>query len=260
MQYLALMLDAPLQSWGFASRFQRRTTGPHPTKSGVVGLLCAALGLAKGSDEEKEWLPRLAKLQMTVVTIPRTKAGIRHPPSEPELPIRHLEDFHTVGAGYDPDTEWQSMSRSADGKTLKNPVVSHRQYLADSRFGVLLAGDDAEALARAANAVRNPVWGVWFGRRCCIPARPVFAGGPFEGEADAWKALLKAAGLAEGLPPTALTRVEEAADFATGTDTINDQPQSFGNGHSSGPEGRKFVPRRIRVVPKSGLAATSTST
>ena len=79
MQYLALMLDAPLQSWGFASRFQRRTTGSHPTKSGVVGLLCAALGLAKGSDEEREWLPRLAALRMTVVTIPRTKSEIRNP-------------------------------------------------------------------------------------------------------------------------------------------------------------------------------------
>ena len=38
MAYLALLLDAPLQSWGFASRFQRRTTGLHPTKSGVIGL------------------------------------------------------------------------------------------------------------------------------------------------------------------------------------------------------------------------------
>ena len=49
---LALMLDAPLQSWGFESRFQRRTTGLHPTKSGVIGLICAAMGLAKGSTEE----------------------------------------------------------------------------------------------------------------------------------------------------------------------------------------------------------------
>ena len=40
--YLALLLDAPLQSWGFSSRFQRRTTGLHPTKSGVVGLISAA--------------------------------------------------------------------------------------------------------------------------------------------------------------------------------------------------------------------------
>ena len=58
--YLALLLDGPLQSWGFASRFQRRTTGLHPTKSGVVGLICAAMGLAKGSPEEHVTLPDLA--------------------------------------------------------------------------------------------------------------------------------------------------------------------------------------------------------
>lgn len=50
--YLALLLDAPLQSWGFASRFERRTTALHPTKSGIIGLICAAMGLAKGSAEE----------------------------------------------------------------------------------------------------------------------------------------------------------------------------------------------------------------
>ncbi len=258
MQYLALMLDAPLQSWGFASRFQRRTTGSHPTKSGVVGLLCAALGLAKGSDEEREWLPRLAALRMTVVTIPRTKSEIRNPKSEAELPIRHLEDFHTVGAGYDPDREWQSMSRSAAGKTLKNPVVSHRRYLLDSRFGALLAGGDAEVLVRTADAVRNPVWGVWFGRKCCIPARPVFAGGPFNEFADCWRAILTAAGLAEDLPWDRFTRVVEVAEFAAGTDTFNDQPQSFGTGDSSGPEGRKFVPRRVRIVHKSEIATRQT--
>ena len=61
--YLALMLDAPLQSWGFASRFQRRTTGLHPTKSGVIGLICAAMGVGKGSDAERDTLPQLSCAQ-----------------------------------------------------------------------------------------------------------------------------------------------------------------------------------------------------
>ncbi len=37
--YLALLLDAPLQSWGSESRFQRRTTALHPTKSGIIGMM-----------------------------------------------------------------------------------------------------------------------------------------------------------------------------------------------------------------------------
>ncbi len=81
--YLALLLDAPMQSWGFASRFQRRTTGLHPTKSGVIGLICAAMGVAKGSDEERAMLPELAKLRMTSIVIPRDGIG-----ADTVLPVR----------------------------------------------------------------------------------------------------------------------------------------------------------------------------
>jgi CRISPR system Cascade subunit CasD len=236
MQYLALLLDAPLQSWGYASRFQRRTTGLHPTKSGVVGLLCAALGLAKGSPEEKKWLPRLAALRMTVVTIPRTKAQSGKQIGSTEVPLRRLEDFHTV-----------LCTRRASGSPNPDPVVTHRQYLLDSRFGVLLAGDDAGVIARAANAVRNPVWGVWFGRKCCLPAAPLYRAGPCD-EAAAWRALIG------DKPREQFTRVEEVAHFEEGTDSLNDQPLGFGTAASSGPEGRSFAPRRIRVVARSGIA------
>jgi len=34
----------PMQSWGTRSRFQERDTEREPSKSGVIGLLCAALG------------------------------------------------------------------------------------------------------------------------------------------------------------------------------------------------------------------------
>ena len=70
-QHLALLLDAPLQSWGFASRFQRRTTGLHPTKSAITGLLAAALGVDKHSSGERDAIAALAQLRLTAVTLPR---------------------------------------------------------------------------------------------------------------------------------------------------------------------------------------------
>lgn len=73
--YLPLWFDAPLQSWAFASRFQRRATGLFPTKSGVIGLICAALGLAKGSGEERTKLPQLAALRMIAWHFPRLSSG-----------------------------------------------------------------------------------------------------------------------------------------------------------------------------------------
>ncbi len=232
MPHLALMLDAPLQSWGFASRFQRRTTGLHPTKSGVVGLLCAALGAAKGSPAEREWLPKLAGLRMTVVTIPRRRVAGSSKAQSEEVPLRRLEDFHTV-----------MNTRRATGAPNHDPVVTHRQYLLDARFGVLLAGE-SEVLRRAADALRDPVWGVWFGRKCCIPAAPLYRAGPCD-EAAAWHALIGDA------PPEQFSRVEEVTRFEDGTDSISDQPLSFGTADSSGPEGRHFTPRRVNAIPRT---------
>jgi CRISPR system Cascade subunit CasD len=224
--YLALLLDSPLQSWGFASRFQRRTTGLHPAKSGVIGLICAAMGLAKGSPEEREMLPELAKLNMTSVALPRND-------------VRRLVDFHTTGGGYDKKTEPQFIPRKASGGPCDNPTVSHREYLLDARFGVILVGPRF-VLERAAAALEDPVWGVWFGRKSCIPAEPILRG-MFNLRTEAERALIGDASIDQ------FTRLEEVANFEAGTDSYNDQPVSFGTSDSSA-EGRDYAVRRVNLI------------
>jgi CRISPR system Cascade subunit CasD len=242
--HLPLWFDAPLQSWGFASRFQRRTTGLFPTKSGILGLVCAAMGLAKGSATEREVLPRLAGLGLTVWQFPKC-AGRRR---EEALLVQRLEDFHTV-----------LNTRLAKGAMNKNPVITHRQYLLEARFGLRLSGD-AELLGQVAAALRNPRWGIWLGRKSCLPAAPVHLGGPFTTGADCWQALLRAAGSPADAKEDSFPTVEEVAEFADGTDTFNDQPLRFGTADSSGVEGRQFAPRRVRITPKSPVAPPTTST
>ena len=61
MSTLLLRLAGPMQSWGTQSRFSVRDTGLEPSKSGVVGLLCAALGLPR-----HEEVDHLAALSMGV--------------------------------------------------------------------------------------------------------------------------------------------------------------------------------------------------
>ena len=213
--YLALLLDAPLQSWGFASHFQRRTTGLHPTKSGVIGLVCAAMGIGKGTDAEHATLPQLAALKMTSIAITR------------DYP--RLEDFHTV-----------QNTRRASGKPNNDPVVTLRQYLADAMFGVILTGDRA-LLERVAAALCDPVWGVWLGRKSCIPSAPVVRG-VFSDLEKAQRELIGE------VPLEQFTRVEEVTNFAAGTDSYNDQPVSFGQTDSSS-EGRAFSVRRVNLIP-----------
>lgn len=211
--HLALLLDGPLQSWGFSSRFQRRTTGLHPTKSGVIGMICAAMGLPKGSDENA--IADLASLRMTSIAIPRWS-----------LPVLRLLDFHTVQG-----------TRKASGKIDPDAtVITTREYLLDARFGVIFVGPK-ELLQRVETAMNDPVWGVWLGRKACIPAQPI-SRGIFDSEQAALRALL-------GDLAGDFTCVRDAVSFDEGTDSWNDHPVSYGDGHSSGVEARSFAVRRI---------------
>jgi CRISPR system Cascade subunit CasD len=231
--FLALLLDAPMQSWGFESRFQRRTTGLHPTKSGVIGMICAAMGLAKGSAEEQATLPILAEMKMTSIAIPRERWIAWTGVSE-ELAVGRLEDFHTV-----------LCTRRASGAMNPDPVVTHRQYLMDARFGIILEGDRV-LLERVDAALQDPIWGIWLGRKSCIPAEPA-PRGLFQAASEAYRALIG------DVPPTKYITVSEVTTFAEGTDSLNDQPVSFGDGASSGPDKRQFAVRRIRVSPGSSV-------
>src|ERR1039457_3308223 len=64
---LLLRLAGPMQSWGLDSRFDQRDTGLEPSKSGVLGLVCAALGKPR-DDRAGPWpsLSQLASLRMGV--------------------------------------------------------------------------------------------------------------------------------------------------------------------------------------------------
>jgi CRISPR system Cascade subunit CasD len=243
--WLALWLDGPLQSWGFESRFERRHTGMFPTKSGVLGLICAAMGAPKGSEREHEVLAAFADPGMLAVRFPR-RMGYR------ELALRRLTDYHTIGN-----------TRTADNpKPRKDQTVqSWRDYLMDARFVVLLPGEQP-MVEQAASKLRDPVWGVWLGRKACVPSAPMLVTekqrSTFASPEAAWQAALR---LAESLDEqhgcpastlwTAFTHVRDDVSFEEGTDTWNDAPHSFGRADSSGVEGRHFTPRRVKVVPRS---------
>jgi CRISPR system Cascade subunit CasD len=244
---LTLLLDAPLQAWGLVNTFSNRGTALHPTKGPIIGMICAAMGLRKGSLEEQEWLPKLASLKLTTVTIPRSPPdpSLAHPKGEGRgegssafgapHSIGRLNDFHTVLG-----------TRRANGKPMPHPVLTQRQYLEDARFGAFLAGDKA-ILEKADTALRDPVWGIWFGRKCCLPSSPVCLG--IAADLDrAWTQLKLAAEIQQEKKMTEFLRVEEVEEFSQGTDSVPDQPLSFGLAGTTDCRNRKHTLRRIRVV------------
>jgi CRISPR system Cascade subunit CasD len=230
---LAFLLDGPLQSWGTSSRFQRRATDPYPSKSGVLGLIAAALGIDKYDANEADQLRRLAALHFSVYRVLRVIG-------EGQPAVLRLNDYHTVGGGYDDKTHWGDLNtpRKASGGAF-GTVVTQREYLTDAVFAAVLRGP-RPVLEDIAIALENPVWGLWLGRKCCVPATPVVAVIADQGVLALAGILAKAREQGEKteLPgwsylsdAVLLSRDLESGESAAprdGADTCADQPLTYG--------------------------------
>lgn len=188
-----------------------------PTKSGVVGMCCAAMGIPRGSDQERDCLEMFRGISMTAIAIPRRSPGA----DNEMLEVRRLRDYHTVQG-----------TRKASGGT-KETHLTYRYYLQDAAFGIVLAGE-RDFLVTVAEAVHDPKWGLWLGRKSCLPSTPVFAG-LRDSEQEAIHLLLENRQLVE------FTHQREAGSFDEGNDTMPDQPVCFGAQDKE----RIFAPRRI---------------
>jgi CRISPR system Cascade subunit CasD len=221
MAVLSFYIDGPLQSWGASSKFQYRETNGFPTKSAIVGLLAAAMGIDKHAADEGELLQPIVTLRCTVVRLEKEVA-----------PVTRLQDFHTVGGGYDKKASLYqklSMPVKASGAPF-GTVITRRSYLTDATFAVLLDGD-AAVLEDAKAALLDPVWGVWFGRKACLPATPLSPqiSDTLQGALDELLAFLP------GHEPTALDMFEYQQERNEGDFYQSDEPVAFGKHHGAVP-------------------------
>ena len=137
MSTLLLRLAAPLQAWGTDSKFEVRRTNREPSKSGVIGLLAAALGLRRDAD-----LSKLSALRFGV-RVDRNGEVIK--------------DFHMA-------------------KAEKTSYLTYRYYLSDAIFLVGLESEDRSFLEQIERALRNPCFPIFLGRRSCPPTLPLVLG------------------------------------------------------------------------------------
>jgi len=144
MPTLLLRLVAPMQSWGVSGRFTVRDTAREPSKSGVVGILAAALGRSRTAP-----LDDLAALRM----------GVRI-----DKPGRVEVDYHTA----------QQVYRANPKARPQETAVSRRYYLADAAFLAGLESDDTAFLTHLHQALRNPRWTLYLGRKAFVPAEPIW--------------------------------------------------------------------------------------
>lgn len=155
MATLLLRLAAPLQAWGSSSKFNIRNTEREPAKSGVIGMIAAAMGIKRCDDKGLEKLSGL-------------RFGVRVD-KEGKL----LSDYHTAFT----DTMSDAERRKTMPKILKKHVhATIRLYLSDAVFVAALESDDTGLLMEIEQALKNPVYPLFFGRRSCPPTLPVVLG------------------------------------------------------------------------------------
>ncbi|WKZ42607.1 MAG: type I-E CRISPR-associated protein Cas5/CasD [Anaerolineales bacterium] len=208
MNTLLIRLSAPMQSWGTQSRFTVRDTGLEPSKSGVLGLLCAALGIDR---EDDDGLQPLTLLRM----------GVR---VDREGLLR--VDYHTA-----------KDVRMANGKT-KDTELSNRYYLANAVFLVGLESEDLTLLEKIQAALHKPVWALFLGRKAFVPGEPI----PLEDGLRKGETLKQALQSFPCLCEPENDKLRVVLEDTNGAIVRTDQPLSFSR------ERRKFAPRRVSVT------------
>jgi CRISPR system Cascade subunit CasD len=205
MKTVLLRLEGPLQSWGYDSNFDTRATGLFPTKSGIIGMICAALGI-----DREENVSEISKLRV----------GVRI-----DRPGQLLWDFQTADTG--------------EGDNGKYHYIFRKEYLADASFlaGVEVVDDIAAAVLK--DALLNPWYPLYLGRKNCVPAKPVFAG-IADGRLEE---VLTTADLKGGVNVAHFREIYLDGDPEdTDTEMHFENPVSFSRQH------REFTPRFIRRI------------
>ena len=221
MATLLLRLAAPLQSWGADSKFETRKTGREPTKSGVVGLLAAALGVRRDDTRALEPLNRL-------------RFGVR---VDQEGAL--LMDYHTAN---NPRPDEVKKARKK-GQKIQAPYVTRRYYLADAVFLVGLESEDRSLLEQLQWALSHPAYPLFLGRRSCPPTLPLCLGIRPGSLLDALRAEPSLAPAWQRKPQTQTRIVADAGPSEAGAVPRRDLPLSFSPIH------RQFGYRPVQELP-----------
>lgn len=157
MPTLLLTLAGPLQAWGTHEGGHLRDTDTAPSKSGVVGMIAAALGRSR--------FDSLSDLTTLAFGVRIDLSGTR------------ITDMHTTQTTKQPEGGLAELALFGGRKPATSvgevAAMSWRTYLADAVFVAAVSGDTAP-LEKYATALRHPVYPLFLGRRAC-PAEPVDA-------------------------------------------------------------------------------------
>lgn len=219
MQFLVFQLQANLAAWGDVAVGEYRGSRDYPGASALIGLLGAALGL-KREDESAHAALRDGYL-FAVGTV---SAG------------QLLRDYHTAQVPGRTSLKSRPHATRRDELSVPkhelNTILSTRDYRQGAACAVAVQAlpDAPHTLAALAQALREPRFVLYLGRKCCPPAAPL---APQVAEAESAHAALSAY-LAAAEPPATLRSL------------------AWGDGVQAGMAAHLSAPRKDRLLRRRG--------
>lgn len=160
MEFLVFRLYGPLASWGDTAVGGTRPTHLMPTRSAILGLLAAALGITRSQQAKLDQLSEALHIAVKAESV-----GVL------------VRDYHTAQV---PSAEKKAIwnHRKAETENIRNSlntILSTRDYRADADWVVALSSKSGAEfnLGDISDALRYPVFPLYLGRKACPPAAPL---------------------------------------------------------------------------------------
>lgn len=143
--YLLFRLYGPLASWGDIAVGNIRPSFRYPSKSGVIGLLAAALGAERGETEKQAELAKLLfSLRINAEGVPVDDYHTIQAPSEQAVKNDRAKDYWTrIDETEAIKLRIQKTKKSAEGGAIQ----SRRTYLCDAFSTVAFCEDAAHKIS-----------------------------------------------------------------------------------------------------------------
>lgn len=165
-RFCVFSLYGPMASWGEIAVGEDRHSADHPTKSAIIGMVGASLGIRRDQEELHTRLAESMGMACLVLS-----------PGNP------IEDFHTIQTP--PQAELKSGSyfktrrdELSVGPSSLYTIISRRDYRCDTYVLVCLwmRKDGVPfSLEEIAQALNNPRFTLYLGRKSCPPGLPLNA-------------------------------------------------------------------------------------
>ncbi len=156
--YLVFRLYGSMAAWGDVAVGEYRPSFAHPSKSAIIGLLAAALGIRRDDDERQRMLFETCRFGVRVDAMGSL-----------------VRDYHTTQVPPEKRgiTHHTRLSELASGNL--NTILSTRDYYCDAVYTVAVSVRNGAqfSVKQLADALLRPVFTLYLGRKSCPTALPL---------------------------------------------------------------------------------------